>query len=127
LEQIFSGLMMGSFYALIALGFVLVYKATEVLNFAQGELMMIGPFLAVALISTLKIPLFLAVIIAILLTAFLGFILDRVVIRSMVGQSLLAVVLASLAISIILKSIAAIIWGHEIMGFPGFFPTPRSM
>jgi branched-chain amino acid transport system permease protein len=120
-EQIFSGLMMGSFYALIALGFVLVYKATEVLNFAQGELMMIGPFLAVALISTLKIPLFLAVIIAILLTAFLGFILDRVVIRSMVGQSLLAVVLASLAISIILKSIAAIIWGHEIMGFPGLF------
>ena len=120
-EQIFSGLVIGSFYALIALGFVLVYKATEVLNFAQGDLMMLGPFLAVTLTSGLKLNLGIGIFLAIILTGFVGYLMDRLVIRSMVGQSLFAIVLASLAMSIIIRSIAAMSWGHELRGFPQFF------
>ncbi|MFC1825321.1 branched-chain amino acid ABC transporter permease [Thermodesulfobacteriota bacterium] len=121
LEQLFSGLMMGSFYALIALGFVLVFKATDVFNFAQGELMMLGPFIAVALITNLKLPLVLGIIGAILIVALIGFLMDRLVMGSMVGQSLLAVVLATMAFSIVLRSIAAMVWGHELIGFPDIF------
>jgi len=122
-EQIFSGLIMGSFYALIALGFVLVYKATDVLNFAQGDLMMLGPFFAVTLAGSLHIPFFVGIIFAILLTGFVGFLMDRLVVRKMVGQGLFSIVLASLAISIIIKSLAAIGWGHELRGFPQIFST----
>jgi branched-chain amino acid transport system permease protein len=119
-EQVFSGLVIGGFYALIALGFVLVYKATEVLNFAQGDLMMLGPFLAVTLI-TLKVPFVLALVLSVLLMGLLGLIIERSFLRSMVGQPLFSVVLATLAISIIIRSIAGICWGHELRGFPHIF------
>lgn len=115
--------MIGSFYALIALGFVLVYKATEVLNFAQGDLMMLGPFLAFTLINSLRLPLLVGIIIAVLLTGFVGFLMDRLVFRKMIGQGLFPIVLASLAMAIIIRSIAAIGWGHELKGFPQIFST----
>ena len=119
-EQVFSGLVMGSFYSLIALGFVLVFKSTEVLNFAQGDLMMLAPFMTVALIAS-GVPFAAAVLVAIALTAFVGFLMERIFIRHMVGQSLFAIVLATLAMSIILRSIAGIVWGHELRSFPQIF------
>lgn len=120
-EQIFSGLLIGSFYALIALGFVLVYKATDVLNFAQGDLMMLGPFLVVTLTGSLGLHLGISIFLAVILTGFVGYLMDRMVVRRMVGQSLFAIVLASLAMAIIIRSLAAMSWGHELRGFPQVF------
>ncbi len=113
--------MTGSFYALIALGFVLVYKATEVLNFAQGDLMMLGPFMAASLVGSMGLPLSAAIIIAIGATALIGLLIERMFIRSMVGQSLFAIALATLAISIIIRSLAGLVWGHELQAFPQIF------
>ncbi len=113
--------MTGSFYSLMALGFVLVYKATDVLNFAQGDLMMLGPFIVFSLAGVLKLPILVAIFSAIALTSFAGYLMDRLVIRKMVGHSLFAVVLATLAISIIIRSIAGLGWGHELHRMPEIF------
>jgi len=120
-EQIFSGLIIGSFYSLMALGFVLVYKATDVLNFAQGDLMMLGPFFALTLATVLKLPLLIAIIGSIVLTSFIGYLMDRLVVRKMVGHSLFAIVLATLAISIIIRSLAGLGWGHQLHSMPEIF------
>ncbi len=120
-EQIFSGLMIGSFYSLMALGFVLVYKATDVLNFAQGDLMMLGPFIVFSLAGALKLPILIAILASIVLTSFAGYLMDRLVVRKMVGHSLFSVVLATLAISIIIRSVAGLGWGHEYYGMPEIF------
>ena len=113
--------MTGSFYALIALGFVLVYKATEVLNFAQGDLMMLGPFIAASLAIPMGLPFPAAIIIAIGATTIIGLLIERIFLRRMVGQTLFAIALATLAISIIIRSIAGLVWGHELRGFPQIF------
>jgi len=120
-EQVVSGLVIGSFYALIALGFVLVFKATEVLNFAQGDLMMLGPFIMVSLMSVPGLSLPVAILISLAVTCFVGFLIERIFIRGMVGQAPFSIVLATLAVSIILRSIAGLVWGHELRAFPQIF------
>ena len=82
-----NGLMIGSMYALVALGFVLIYKATSVVNFAQGELVMFGGYIAAALVSLYHLPLAVALPVLLGTMVGLGFVLERGVLRPMVGQA----------------------------------------
>jgi branched-chain amino acid transport system permease protein len=81
LQVIFSGVAQGCIYGLIALGFVLIYKATETVSFAQGELMMLGAFCGLGCVSGLGLPYWLAIPAAMLAMAALGWLTERVVIR----------------------------------------------
>ena len=80
-QLVVSGAAIGCVYALVALGFVLIFKATEVINFAQGELMMLGAFLGYTLIAIVGLNFWLGALIAIIGTALFGGVLDRVVVR----------------------------------------------
>jgi branched-chain amino acid transport system permease protein len=115
LQLLISGLANGCVYGLIALGFVLIYKATEAVNFAQGDFMMFGAFITLSLTNSghMGLPFWLAVPMAIAIMALVGFLLEVVVIRRMFGQSQIAVVILTIAIGFVARFLAGVIWGHE--------------
>ncbi|MCW9043738.1 MAG: branched-chain amino acid ABC transporter permease [Pseudopelagicola sp.] len=115
LQLLISGLANGCVYGLIALGFVLIYKATEAVNFAQGDFMMLGAFVTIGLTNAnyMGLPFWIAVPISIAIMALLGYLLDRFVIRFMFGESQTAVVILTIALGFVIRFFAGVIWGHE--------------
>ncbi|MEY8842761.1 branched-chain amino acid ABC transporter permease [Cribrihabitans sp. XS_ASV171] len=115
LQLLISGLANGCVYGLIALGFVLIYKATEAVNFAQGDFMMLGAFVTIGLTNTeyMDLPFWVALPISIGLMAFLGYLLDRFVIRQMFGESQVAVVILTISLGFVIRFVAGLIWGHN--------------
>jgi branched-chain amino acid transport system permease protein len=98
IQLVISGLAQGCIYGLIALGFVLIYKATETVNFAQGELLMIGAFAGLFASTLLGLPYWLALLSAMAATAIVGFGLERVVLRPILGQSAVSIVMVTIGI-----------------------------
>jgi len=117
LQLVVNGAAAGCIYGLIALGFVLIYKATEMINFAQGDIMMLGGFFAFALIAHFGVNYWVGALIAILLTAAFGFALDAVVLRRVIGQPQFAVVMLTLGLGFIFRAAAGITWGYDSVGF----------
>lgn len=115
LQLIVSGLANGCVYGLIAMGFVLIYKATEAVNFAQGDFMMLGAFICLGLTNAefMGLSFWLAVPLAILIMGVFGYSLDLVVLRRMSGQSQIAVIILTIALGFVLRFFAGLIWGHE--------------
>ena len=115
IQLIISGLSTGCVYGLIAMGFVLIYKATEAINFAQGDMMMMGAFITLGLTNSdyMALPFWISVPITIALMGCLGYLLDSLIIRRMFGQSQLAVVILTIALGFVARFIAGAIWGHE--------------
>jgi branched-chain amino acid transport system permease protein len=121
LQLFISGLALGGIYALVALGFVLIYKSTGVLNFAQGELMMIGAFVCFSFMN-LKIPFYIAIIMTLIVSATLGFLIERIFLRPMVGKPIFAVVMITIGLSEMAQSIVEIFWTAEDRVFENPFP-----
>ena len=110
-----SGLSNGCVYGLIALGFVLIYKATEGVNFAQGDMMMFGAFVAFGLTDSAHygLPFWLSIPLTLLIMGVLGYLLDYAIIRRMFGQSQVSVVILTIALGFVIRFLAGAIWGHE--------------
>lgn len=104
LQQVLSGVAIGCVYALIALGFVLIYKTTETVNFAVGELMMIGAFLGFVGVSLYALPIWLAAILAIAATAALAAALERIFLRPMVGEPAFAILVTTIGLGFCLRA-----------------------
>jgi len=117
LQLVVNGAAAGCIYGLIALGFVLIYKATEMVNFAQGDIMMLGGFVAFSLIARHGMPYWVGALIAVAVTAAFGFILDAVVLRRVIGQPQFAVVMLTLGLGFIFRAGAGITWGYDSVGF----------
>lgn len=115
LQVLITGLGQGCLYGLIALGFVLIYKATEIVNFAQGELLMMGAFFAVTYAGILGLPFWLAFLLTIISMAVFGYLLDMLVVRSMIGESQFSVIILTISIGFILRAVAGGIWGSDIL------------
>jgi len=115
LQVLITGLGQGCLYGLIALGFVLIYKATEIVNFAQGDLLMLGAFFAVTYIGILGLPYWLGFLLTIFSMAVFGYMLDMLVIRSMIGESQFSVIILTISIGFILRAVAGGIWGSDIL------------
>jgi branched-chain amino acid transport system permease protein len=123
LQLTITGLAWGSVYACIALGFVLIFKATDVFNFAQPELMMLGAYMAFSLITFLRLPFVLAFLGALVLMALVAALLEMMVVRPMVGEPVLAVIMVTLGMANVLRGITGLIWGYEELQLPTPFPT----
>jgi branched-chain amino acid transport system permease protein len=106
-----TGLMTGAIYALVALGFVLVYKATGVINFAQGEFMMFGAFIAAALLTDRGLPALLAIPMTMLIMAGLGLVTERIVLRPMIGRPAIGMIMATVGLAFVLRGLAPMLWG----------------
>ena len=98
-----NGILIGLMYSLIALGFVLVYKATDAINFAQGEFVMIAGFVAAGGLMVWGAPLWLAVTLAVGVMVAFGFVLERVMLRKLIGRPVIAVVMATIGLAAILR------------------------
>jgi branched-chain amino acid transport system permease protein len=117
LQLVVNGAAAGCIYGLIALGFVLIYKATEMVNFAQGDIMMLGGFLAFSLIAHWGLNYWVGAILAIVITAAFGYALDAVILRRVIGQPQFAVVMLTLGLGFIFRAGAGIAWGYDSVGF----------
>jgi branched-chain amino acid transport system permease protein len=100
-----NGVLIGLMYSLIALGFVLVYKATDAVNFAQGEFVMIAGFIAVGTLTVLGLPLWVSVAAALIGMIAFGFALERVMLRKLIGRPVIAVVMATIGLAAILRGL----------------------
>ncbi len=108
-----NGVLIGLMYSLIALGFVLVYKATDAINFAQGEFVMIAGFVVVACVLSYGAPLWLAIAIGLLAMVAFGFGLERVMLRKLIGRPIIAVVMATIGLAAILRGVGPLTWGAQ--------------
>ncbi|MEO5680653.1 MAG: branched-chain amino acid ABC transporter permease [Acidimicrobiales bacterium] len=111
-ELVFAGTTRGALYALVALGFVVIYRSTGVINFAQGGLLLLGTYLTYNAHVTWGLPFWLAVVVAAALTALTGVLVERTVLRRMVGQPVFAVVMVTLGLLIIVQQVVPVIWGY---------------
>jgi len=119
-QLIISGISQGCVYGLIALGFVLIYKATEMVNFAQGDIMMLGAYVAITFISIWDWPFWWAVPATIMTMAVFGIVLERLLLRPMIGEPHFAVLMLTIGLGFVLRALAGAIWGNE----PRALPTP---
>jgi branched-chain amino acid transport system permease protein len=115
LQLLVSGLANGCVYGLISLGFVLIYKATEAVNFAQGDFMMIGAFVALGLNNAeyMGLPFWFSAPASIAFMALFGYLVNYFIIRHLFGQSQTAVVILTIALGFVLRFVAGVIWGHQ--------------
>jgi len=115
-----NGIAVGCIYALVALGLVLIYKATEAVNFAQGDLMMLGAFFALTFISFGGLPFWVGLALAIIGMAAVGMIMERLVLRPILGQPQFAVIMVTIGVGFILRSGATMIpgWGTSSQALP---------
>ena len=109
LQLVISGIAQGCIYGLIALGFVLIYKATETVSFAQGDLMMLGAFGGLAGMSWLGFPYWLAVLAAVAAMALFGVVLERLVIRPILGQPAFSIVMLTIGIGYVARGLITMI------------------
>ena len=109
LQLLISGVAQGCIYGLIALGFVLIYKATETVSFVQGDLMMLGAFVGLAMMTVLNFPFWIAVVSAILAMGLAGIALERVVIRPILGQPAFSIVMLTIGIGYVLRGLVTMV------------------
>jgi branched-chain amino acid transport system permease protein len=117
-----NGVLIGLMYSLIALGFVLVYKATDAMNFAQGEFVMIAGLVVVGLFGLLKAPLWLSIAAALVGMVLFGFALERIMLRKLIGRPVIAVVMATIGLAAILRGLGPFTIGAGTKSLP--LPIP---
>lgn len=113
-----NGILVGGLYALLALSIVLIYKSTRVFNFALGEMLALGAFILYMFMATLKFPFWLSLPCTIIVSLIIGFIIERLALRPLIGQSILAAIMATLALSLIIRGIIFAVWGSPTIGYP---------
>jgi len=118
LQLVLNGLAVGCIYGLVALGFVLIYKATELVNFAQGDLMMLGAFTCYMLVVWYGIGYWVAFAGAVAVVGLFGAVLDAGILRRVLGQPQFAVVMLTIGLAAVFRSFASIVWGTEIYTLP---------
>jgi branched-chain amino acid transport system permease protein len=127
LQLVLNGLAVGCIYGLVALGFVLIYKTTELVNFAQGDLLMLGAFTCYMFVVWYGVGYWLAFGLAIVGVALFGAALDATVLRRVIGQPQFAVVMLTIGLGATFRSFASITWGSEIYTLPTPFSARQTM
>jgi branched-chain amino acid transport system permease protein len=122
LQVIFSGLATGSIYALVAMGLALIYSTTEHVNFAQGEMSMVSAFVGFTFFNFLGVSLPLSIVLTLIVSALLGIIVERLVIRPAMRAPHFNIFIITLGLSIVMKSLAGFIWSHNDYPYPSIFP-----
>lgn len=119
-QYLITGLTVGSVYAMVAVGFNIIYNVTEIINFAQGEFVMLGGLIMVFFHVAVGLPLVLAFPITVILVTLVGILLDRLAISPIRQPSVLTLIIATIAASILIKGIAMLIWGKDPFDLPAF-------
>ncbi|HEY5973384.1 MAG TPA: branched-chain amino acid ABC transporter permease, partial [Geobacteraceae bacterium] len=119
-QYLVSGLSTGVIYALIGIGFAIIYNATEIINFAQGELVMLGGMFTLFFQNALKLPLPLAVLLAVAATTAAGALFERLTIRPLKSPTPLGLIIITIGGSILIRGVAMLVWGKDTHALPAF-------
>ncbi len=121
LQAVTSGLTLGSVYAIVALGFVVIYQATRVLNFAHGEIVMLGAMIGLILHTGAGLPYWPTFVVVLMLVALVGMLIERVAYRPLMGSPLSTVIMATAAVGQIIRSVVRLLRAEELSFFPPMF------
>ncbi|MDP9265328.1 MAG: branched-chain amino acid ABC transporter permease [Chloroflexota bacterium] len=123
LQLVVGGVAIGGVYSLIALGFVLIYKATDVLNLAHGELLLVGAYVSYGLISQVGLPIPAALLGTFAFAIVLGLAIERLALRPLIGEPIISVIMVTIGLSILLRALVVLVWGSEYRAYPPVLPT----
>jgi branched-chain amino acid transport system permease protein len=123
LQLVVTGFAQGMVYALIAIGFVIILKCSEVFNIAQGHFVLMGGYLGYTFLMTFGLPIWAALGLAIVTAAVMGWLIERLILRPLLGEPVLAVIMATIALATILGGLATLLWGGEYKAYHGLLPT----
>ncbi len=115
-----NGILVGAIYSMVALGFVLIYKASKVLNFAQGELLMIGAYFCLELVIRLQTGIVAAFLLTLVLMSVMAVLIERLILRRMMHAPVMSVVMVTIGLGIMLRSVVLMVWGPITIHFPSF-------
>ena len=122
ISYVLNGALTGLLYALIAMSFVVIYRSARVSNFAQGEVVVVGAFLVWTFMSAFDLPVWVSVPLALLASVLLGVLIERVILRPLVGQELFAFVMVTIGLLIFIRGVVLVAWGPEVRFFPAVLP-----
>ena len=122
LQLTVSGLSTGMIYALAAVGFVVIYKASDVINFAQGDLLLFGTYLIFFSIVQLNLPWTVGIMLTLLIAVAMGLLIERVVLRPLIGEPIISMIMVTIGLSSVLRALANALWGPQPRTFPSFLP-----
>jgi branched-chain amino acid transport system permease protein len=122
IQVIITGFATGGLYGLIALGFVLIYKATSVLNLAMGEFMTLGAFICFTVLTQIKVPFSLALLLTLAAAVILGILVERLILRPLIGEPIISVIMITIGLGVILRGLMYMVWTPTFRNFPQIFP-----
>jgi branched-chain amino acid transport system permease protein len=122
LQYTIDGALRGMLYAVIALAFIVIYRAGRILNFAQGEIVIFGGYLIFTFFSWKIFPFWIALAFSFAMAVFLGLLIERIIFRPLIGQPIWAIVMVTIGLMILLQGITLVIWGGSERPFPVVFP-----
>jgi branched-chain amino acid transport system permease protein len=123
IQLVVTGFSQGMVYALVALGFVIVLKCSKAFNVAQGQFVMIGGYLGYTFLGMLHLPVWISLIIAIAMAIVMSLIVERLIIRPMVGKPVLAIIMVTMGLATLLDAVAVFFWGSQYYTYHGLLPT----
>jgi branched-chain amino acid transport system permease protein len=123
LNYVLNGILLGEVYALLSLGFVVIYRASKVFNFAQGELMLLGAYTVWTLSLGANLPPVLVVPLAFAAALAYGWLIERLFFRRLVGESVFSMVMVTIGLVILIRGVVLVIWGAAERQFPALLPT----
>lgn len=122
LQLVINGLVVGSIYSLVALGFVIIYKATKVVNFAQGELVMVGAYICFSLTVQFQLPFLVAFLLTLVFSIIFGLAVERMILRPLIGEPIISVIMVTVGLSTVLRALVQLFWGTQIQVYPQVLP-----
>lgn len=122
-QLVITGFALGMVYALIAIGFVIILKCSDAFNIAQGHFVMIGGYLGYTFLVTFGLPIWASLVAAVTVAIVMGLVIERLALRPLVGQPVLAVVMMTIALSTVFDGVATLVWGGEYKTYHGVLPT----
>ena len=123
LQLVVTGFSLGMIYALIAIGFVIILKCSDAFNIAQGHFVLVGGYLGYTFLVPLGLPIWATLICAIFVAIIMGLLIERLMLRPLIGQPVLAVIMMTIALSSLLEGFVTLIWGGEYKTYHGVLPT----
>jgi branched-chain amino acid transport system permease protein len=123
LQLVVTGFALGMIYALVAIGFVIILKCSEAFNIAQGHFVLIGGYLGYTFLVPLGLPIWASLVLAIGVAIIMGLLIERLTLRPLVGQPILAVIMMTIALASVLEGLATLFWGGEYKAYHGVLPT----
>ena len=122
ISYLINGALSGLLYALIAMGFVVIYRASKVFNFAQGELVVFGGYMVWWTIIQMGLPMWVGVPIAFIASAIFGLLIERIFFARMVGESVFSMVMVTIGLLILIRGVVLVMFGAQVRAFPVIFP-----